>query len=252
MKYYIGLWVVLFLIIGQPGFGQSTVSDTTEEAESDWSFGVSSGFSNKYLWRGIVYNNGLVFQPEAYVAYRDLSFSVWSNTTLYDVDGVSANEIDYTIDYAHSFSVFELETFFSYYQYIQQAGTPNTAEWYLSGALSLGSFSIYSTVTVDVLEYAGASFLELGLNYEKELSDRLILSAGCLTGFGSKKFNLNYLEIEKNAFNNIGGSVGLAYSLTENFSLGANFYQNIYIDRDIIGVQGSSTNAAELKLSYEL
>jgi hypothetical protein len=247
MRYFNLLLFALLLLIGQQGICQTT----EEEAGSDWSFGVSSGFSNKYMWRGIVYNNGLVLQPEAYIGYKDFSFSVWSNTTLYDVDGVTAHEIDYTLDYSHAAEKFEVETYLSYYQYIQQVDAPNTAEWYLKGSLPLGNFSVYSSLTVDVLEYAGASFLELGLNYEKELTEKLTLAAGCLTAFGGKKFNVNYLDIEKSAFNHVGGLVGLSYSLSENLTLEANFYQNVYVDSDVIQALGSNSNAVDLKLSFD-
>ncbi len=203
------------------------------------------------MWRGIVYNNGLVLQPEAYIGYKDFSLSLWSNTTLYDIDGITAHEIDYTIDYSHSFNKFDVETYLSYYQYIQQVGTPNTAEWFLKGSLPLGNFSVYSSLTIDVLEYAGASFLEVGLNYEKEFTEKLSLSAGCLTAFGSKKFNFNYLDIDKSAFNHVGGFIGLSYSLAENLSLDANFYQNFYVDSDVIQTIGSNSNAVELKLSFD-
>ncbi len=250
MKYYRLFFLALILFIGHEGVCRTT-QKVEEETGSDWSFGASSGLSNKYIWRGIVYNNGLVVQPEVYVGYNDFSFSLWSNTTLYDVDGVTAHEIDYTIDYSHSFTKFDVETYLSYYQYIQQVDAPNTAEWFLKGSLPFGDFSVYSNITVDVLEYAGASFLELGLNYEKELTDKLALSAGCLTAFGSKKFNFNYLDIDKSAFNHVGGSIGLSYTLTENLSFEANYYQNIYVDSDIIQSVGSNSNAFEFKVSYD-
>jgi hypothetical protein len=246
-KFY--LFMVFFFCIG---IQQSVMAQAAEtEAESDWSYGISTGFSNKYLWRGIQYNKGLVFQPEAYIAWKDLSFYLWSNTTLHDVDGVNAHEIDYTIDFYHSFKHFDVESYLSYYQYIQQEDAPNTAEFFLGGYYPMGNLTFYSNVSVDVLEYAGATWFEFGLTYEQEIAKRLSVTGALLGGVASKKFNENYLGVEKGAFNLVGGNVGLSYNLFSNFYLDGNFYLNMTIDKALEEAMGSSNNAFELKLRFE-
>jgi len=230
------------------------VSENSIDEESDWSYGINAGFSNKYLWRGMVFNNGLVFQPEAFVGWRDFSVDLWSNTTLYDKDGINAHEIDVTLDYSHSFSNFDFESFFSYYAYIDQEDVPNTLEWNASAFYHLGDFTLSAGLNVDVLDNVGASYLEIALDYEKALSDKLTFSGKLMTGIGSKKFNDKNLEVAKTTMNLVGGNVGLSYSLIENLYLDFNFYQNFFIDKELRNsevMNGVNSNAFELILRKE-
>lgn len=245
MKFY--LLIFVFVLTAMP----SLMAQEAEEQESDWSYGVTTGFSNKYLWRGLVYNDGLVFQPEAYVAWKDLSFSLWSNTTLYDVNGENAHEIDYTLDYYHSFEKFDIEAYFSYFQYIKQEDSPNTGEFVFKSFYPVGDFTIFASASFDLIDNVGGEYFEAGLNYEKELSDKFTLTGSLLTAYASSAFNNYYLEVEKGAFNLVGGSVGLSYNLLDFCSIEANCYLNCTIDKALIDAMGKSTNAVEIKLSKE-
>ena len=252
MKYLKFFFIVIFSVVCIKSYSQ--VSEEQVVDESDWSYGVNAGFSNKYLWRGMVFNNGLVFQPEAFIGWRDFSVNLWSNTTLYDKDGINAHEVDITLDYYHSFSNFDFESFFSYYAYIDQEDVPNTVEWNTSAFYHLGDFTLSAGLNVDVLENAGASYLEIALDYEKALSDKFTFSGKVMTGIGSKKFNGYNLDVAKTTMNLVGGNVGLSYCLIENLFIDANFYQNFFIDKDLRNseiMNGVNSNAFELVLRKE-
>jgi len=234
MKLYLILLILPFIMIGRIGVCNTLAQDSTDVNSSELQFSISTDFSNKYLWRGMCYNRGLVFQPEAAISFGGLSFSVWSNLSIWDVDDAKGNEIDFTLDFSHSFSNLDVETYLSYYKYIDQEGVPNTAEWFVGASCPLGNFSISAGLNIDIIGNAGASYLELGLNYEHELSSLITVSGSLTTGFASKKFNSYYLEVEKSAFNIAGMNIGLSYSPFTNFYIEPHFLFNYTIDRDLV------------------
>jgi len=253
MKYIKVFFIVLLSVVGLQLYSQELEQPTVDE-ESDWSFGANAGFSNKYLWRGMVFNNGLVFQPEVFVGWRDFSINLWSNTTLYDKKGVNAHEIDITLDYYHSFSYLDVETYFSYYYFIDQEEEPNTLEWNVSAFYPVGDFTLSSGLNVDILENRGASYLEVALDYERELNEKFTVSGKVLAGLGSGKFNENNFDVKKGAMNLVGGNIGFSYNFLADFYADVNFYQNLFVDKELKNsdiVKGVSSNAFELILRKE-
>lgn len=222
------------------------------EKSTPWSFGANAGFSNKYLWRGIAYNDGLVLQPEAYIGWNDFSFSLWSNATLWDRNGENTHEIDYTFDYCHSFEKFDIEAYFSYFQYINQDSSANTGELVFKSLYPIGDFTVFGSASFDLIDNLGSAYYEVGLDYEKELTDKITLAGSLQGAFASSAFNNYYLEVEKSTLNLIGGNIGIAYNLFDFCSIEANFYQNFTIDKDLVNsALGKNSNAFEIKLCKE-
>lgn len=255
MKYPALIIAMLFIFLSNKGNCSVNSQDSiTVEEESDWYFGADAAFTDKYLWRGIVYNHGLILQPQVYAGYKDFSIYIWGNAPLWDVNNVAGNEIDLYLDYYHSFSFIDVEASLNFYTYPGQ-DYPATIELFAGLFYPIGDFTVFADVNVDLLASAGSTFYDFGLEYKKELSDRFSIAAKLQGGIGSAMFNSSYLEVEKSGLNYVGGNVGLTYSICEGLFIDAGYYHNLIIDdeikqaiRDIYDVPSS---AFELKLRKE-
>jgi hypothetical protein len=233
---------------------------TSMQSNNTSNLGVSldAGICDKYLWRGITYNSGLVFQPAIAITYNDFSLSSWSNIGLSKTDTTNYNEIDLTLCYNHSFSTLNIEGTISYYYYLNPVFNP-TIEFNAGIYYSINDFSLFTRTSYDLLVCTGAMFIEVGVDYEKALTSKLTLSGTLLTGFGSKTFNEYYLdgekfpEVSKSAFNLAGINMGFSYTPIHDFYIEANFLLNFNIDKEVIKALGGNnhSNLVELILRKE-
>jgi hypothetical protein len=218
--------------------------------QSNIGLSLNAGFCDKYLWRGITYNEKLVFQPEVELSYKDFYVAAWGNFGLMK-ETESFHEIDFTLGYYHSFNSFAIESYLSYFFYINQLDAANTAEFNLGLYYPIGDFSLFARSSFDVLSYFGAMFGEIGTDYEKEISDHFSVSGTLLAGFGSQNFNETYLSVNKSAINLVGGKVGISYSPFDDFYINADFLLNFNINNDIKESIGSTSNLFEIILRKE-
>ncbi len=122
-----------------------------EEAESAWSGGVETAVTNKYLWRGMEVNEGLVLQPLAWLTYQNFTFSLWSSWTLSEPkDDIKRPEVDATLTYEFELDNFIIESYFNYYHYIDQPDAPNTGELGCNLGYPLGIVTLNAGIIVDV------------------------------------------------------------------------------------------------------
>jgi hypothetical protein len=227
----------------------SQEADSTINKNSEFSFGVDAGFSNKYMWRGMCYNEGLVFQPDAYVSYGDLSFTAWCNIPVWEMDtlNTSGNEIDFTLGYSNSFFNFDLESSLNYYHYFYDTDA-NTSEFFVGLGYPLGNFTPFAGFSVDILNNAGSAYCELGVEYEKELSDKWTVSGSMLTGMANSKFNTYYLDNKeaKGEINFLSANANLSYSPIEDFNIKAHFQFNHNLNQDLVKIMKANSNYFEI------
>jgi len=221
--------IVLVLLLAIQLKGASNGQDSLPSENTGVTVSLNAGLCDKYLWRGITYNTGLVFQPEVSLSYKDFSLTSWSNFGITDADDVNYNEIDFTLGYYHSFNSFDIEGSLSYYYYLNQDFTP-TIEFNAGIYYPLGDFTLFARSSYDFLACSGAMFGEIGFDYEKELSDKFV---------------------DKSALNLAGGKVGLTYSPFSNFFIDADFLLNINLDKEIINALGKSSNLIEIIIRKE-
>jgi hypothetical protein len=243
----------------------NNVQDSSLNAENKITVDLNACFSSKYIWRGLTYNQGLVLQPEIVVSYKDFYVSSWSNFKIWDINQTNSNEIDFTLGYYHSFSSFDIESYFNYYNYINQPDCPNTGELNVGLYFPTGDFNLFARASVDLISNIGGTYGELGFDYEKELSDKFKVYGTLLTGIGSKKFNQynlagwdkykmdnwTYPDDGKTSLNLVTGNIGLEYSPIKYFSIGADFLLNINIDKDVRNAIGGTSNLFEIILKKE-
>jgi hypothetical protein len=231
IKLYLMLLVVFLLLTGRNAKGNTQQQDSTASKPCALQFGINAGFSNKYMWRGMCYNQGLVFQPEANISYKNFSLSSWSNLTIWDIDSKIANEVDFILTYSNSFFNFDFESSLNYYYFIKQPGVENTAEYYLGLGLPIGDFTLFTGLNIDLLSNPGGAYCELGIAYKKELTEKWIVSGSLQTGLANSKFNNNYLGLNKSAFNLATANAYLTYSPLKEFYIDAHFQQNFTLDK---------------------
>jgi hypothetical protein len=253
MRLLSGLFLAIVLILPSLEISGATINqDSLSDDSNKLHVSVNAGLCDKYLWRGITYNKGLVLQPEVAVTYKDFSLSSWSNLKLWDIDGTNSNEIDFTIGYYHSFNSFDIESSLNYYHYFP-VPEDNTSEFNLGIYYPLGDFTLFARSSIDILKNRGGLYSEIGFDYEKELSDKFTVFGTLLTGIASNKFNSYYLEISKgkSTFNLTSCDLGLSYSPFNSFYIDADFLLNINIDKDVKEALGGTSNMIEIVLRKE-
>lgn len=255
MRSYFILLCAFLLLNGLSSVAFSQEPDSTKNEGNEFSFGVDAGFANKYMWRGMCYNEGLEFQPDVYVSYRNLSFTVWCNIPVWEIDtsNTSGNEIDFTLGYSNSFFNFDIESSLNYYHYFYDVDA-NTAEFFVGLGYPLGNFTPFAGVSVDILNNAGATYCELGIDYEKELSDHWTISGSMLTGIASSKFNSYFLEKEeaKGKINFLSANASLSYSPIEDFNIKTHFQFNHNLNQDLVNwMEVKNSNYFEIIFTKE-
>ena len=257
MRSYFLLLIAFLLLNGKSIVAYSQEPDSTKAKGSEVSFGVDAGFTNKYMWRGMCYNQGLVFQPDAYVSYGNLSLSSWSNISLWDKNSEKNNEVDFTLTYTNSLFNFDIESSFNYYYYLNYPDV-NTSEFFIRLGYPIGDFNLFTGFYVDILHTPGALYDELGVEYEKELSDKWTVAGSLFTGMANSKFNSYYLsdenqpEFNKSAFNLLSANANLSYSPVKDFSINAHFQFNHTLDKELTqSLLNTNSNYFEIILTKE-
>ncbi len=235
------------------GFCNPSSQDTIKE-ESDWYFGADAAFTERYLWRGAVWNQGVIVQPQVYAGYKDFSVYIWGNVPIWDINDTPGNEIDVYFDYYHSFSFIDFESALNLYTYPGQ-DEPGTLEFFIGLFYPIGDFTLFADLNIDILSCPGSSFYEFGIDFEKELINKFTVSSSLSGGVGSKKFNACYFEIEKSAFNYLAGRAGVTYSILDGFMVDLNYYYDYILDDEIKqatkDIYGLPSSAFELKFRKE-
>lgn len=192
-------------------------------AEDDkLNFEVTSDFFGKYVWRGQLLNDDVVYQPGFSIAKGPWTIGIWGNvdTTNYNDRRGNFSELDYYLDYSASFPGVDWLSYsvgVIYYSFPGSAADgsriPDTTEVYWG----LGIDCLFSpTVTVyhDVDEAEG-SYVNFGLSHsiEKifEITPEIPVGLDMSAGFGwaSASYNKYYWGIDNSKAQDFTFSVGL-------------------------------------------
>lgn len=159
--------------------GEETEAWIEYEVERAWSFGLGLDFLSQYAFRDVLSTEGPVMQPFAYFSYKNLTFDVYANMNL---DGRDANrgrfdEIDFDCYLTAEIGNLTIEPGFTYYHYLQDDETPDSGDFFLSLTHPVGPFSAVLINSVDVLEYPGFYYGSLGLYYDWQITEGILLDA---------------------------------------------------------------------------
>ncbi len=176
----------------------------------------------KYVWRAVyVGPEPFVFQPSATLSVDDLSFEIWANMDT-DPARVTVNEVDYILSYNINLGSFGIEPAFIYYAY--PVAFQNSAEISAKLYYSINNnFTLYNTHYFSVLGRDGylnnAYYMDLGLEYSKQLLMKLFVQADLSFAFASSRFNLNNANVDRAGLDNLIIDVQVPYYVTKHFYL---------------------------------
>jgi len=179
------------------------------------SFGGELDANSRYVWRGLPQSRGPAAQPSVWVSFTDFTFTPWANFVLGSEENRwKFNEVDLSVAYSKEWIGLSFEPSFAYYVYPNQPDVPATGELSLGLSYQLGPVEFSTSHTVDLFEYRGAYFGDLGLEYSRDvLNDRAGFEAGGRVGVGSSRFNDAYIGEPRFALNTAGVTVGMPVSV---------------------------------------
>lgn len=219
------------VMVQQPPANDDSVPQITAEA----------ALMSAYVWRGQVYNNDFVVQPQLTISQYDISFNIWANYDLIDnFIGINNDfsEIDFTLAYTLPVDINEVTFDIGLIHY----NFPANAE---IGGVPVGfnaqsTTELFATATVqsfrdlpipvipsltlfgDVDEADGVYFL-LDVVVPYDVSDELAVEGGIKVGYGNTTYNDYYFGDNQDAgLNDINFYGNASYAIADNLTASAN------------------------------
>ena len=204
----------------------------TVAQESESTLNADLVMTPKYVWRGITYTDGLVYQPSLALSQKNFSIQLWGNFVLNDKNDIPGNELDVYITYNYDLAGFALTPALFIYTYPgQEANT--TTEFSLGVGYDIEDFNVSASFSKDLVEAPRSFFASLDLIYSTTLMENLSANLATGLGYGNDYFNEYYVGLSKNALNYfmLGGS--LSYSLSQHISVKAYFENFSILDNEM-------------------
>lgn len=213
--------------------GQAPVND-----ESRPEVTAEAALVTAYVWRGQVYNNDFVIQPQLTISQYGVSFNIWGNYDLgKNVNGVSSDfsELDlslaYTLPIAVNQMAFDVGVInYTFPNTLNSAGTASaesTTELFIKATvLSWTDYvvPVIPSVTIygDVDEVNGTyTLFDVVVPYE--VSEYLSVEGGISAGYGNTSYNDYYFGGNKDAsWNDYNFYGNASYVIQEGLTLSAN------------------------------
>jgi len=200
--------------------------------------------NSSYVWRGITFNDGMVFQPSLDVGIGGFGFNVWGNMDLDDYDNSlesgEFSEVDLTLSY--TFKLEPVGVTIGLIEYLfpgineDEDQMEGTREIFLGLGMDLfdgmgaGLYIYYDFDEVE--EY----YVNLSLSYSVALSKTTSLDFGAAAGYAGEEYD-NGGQDEAGFYDYLL-SIGLSYAASESLSMGAtinytnSFDENMLPDQD--------------------
>jgi len=196
-------------------------SDSQESVARDtFTYGAEMDFSSDYVWRGLLLDDGPVWQPSAWISAFGFTFTAWGNVAMTSAPGgAGQNSGGLTLTYERDWEKLRVEAALDAYTGRQSSDIEadiearNTMEGSLKLSYPAGPLRIFTTHAFDVLAYRGSYFGEAGLEYERQVMKNTEFTISTRSGWASAKFNDVYIGVDKSAFNFVGVEGSLTYYL---------------------------------------
>lgn len=212
---------------------------------------ATADFASAYVFRGVTYNDGLVFQPGAKISgfpipaeYGSIAVGTWANYDIGNYHGMKNknefSEIDYYATYTLPVKVVDLSATYTEYTYPNSNGTEADKEVALSVGKAIGETGLYPSLTVNYgLDGVVQEnwYVQGGLDYTKSLTEALTLSSGVKVAYLVSNTG-------KDGFNDATAKIGLSYALTKNWAINTSLNYVAQLDDKVLpdaigGVPGS-------------
>lgn len=215
------------VVVGQTGGSDAAQTQVTAEVAL-----VSS-----YVWRGQVYNNDFVMQPQITASQYGVSLNVWGN---YDIgnnyQGTSSDfsEMDFSLAYTLPLDINEMAFDVGLINYnfpangTGGAGSPTTTELFATATvLSWKDYVIPSVTMFGDIDEANGTYFLFNVVAPYQVSDYLSIEGGISAGYGNTSYNDYYWssasEPNQDAgFNDYNFYGNASYEITDNLSLSIN------------------------------
>ncbi|MCE9625640.1 MAG: hypothetical protein K8R69_09360 [Deltaproteobacteria bacterium] len=179
-----------------PGPGQVEALPKTPKAVS---FRFRSDFYSRYLWNGVPYSKGAVWQPSATLEFHGVGVTFWSNFVLgNEANQGQFNEVDITLYYRRSIGKWSLQGSLIGLVYFNDDPAslnrgPNGLQGYFQVSRPVGPVKLFSDLTIGFLEPSGTVFWDFGIGYQKDLPLHFNLETSLLFGVGDARFNKAFI-----------------------------------------------------------
>jgi len=229
------------VMVGQAPASDRAVTEVTAEA----------ALVSAYVWRGQVYNNDFVVQPQITASYEGFSLNVWGN---YDL-GKSSNgtqnnfsELDLSVAYTLPLDLNDVSFDVGMINYsfpangsdvpvagggTTPAGSRSTTELFAKGTVTtLSDYVIPSVTMFGSIREAKGMYMLFDVVAPYQVSDYLSVEGGASAGWGNTSYNDYYwggVTVDGNAtgdrdkgFNDFNFYANASYEVLENLSVSAN------------------------------
>jgi hypothetical protein len=209
-------------------------------AGATFTYGADMDLNSDYVWRGILFDDGPVWQPSAWISAFGFTFTAWGNVALTSASGGAESNapsqgtaigsnvamtsafggaglksgsltLTYDRDWEKLGIKAALDAFLG--QQSPDIESRNTMEGSLELSYPAGPLRIFTTHAFDVLAYRGSYFGDAGLEYERQVKKSTEFTISIRSGWASSKFNDVYIGVNKSAFNFVGVEGSLTYYL---------------------------------------
>lgn len=232
----------------------STANFFPQEANGELNFTLESSAQSKYVWRGLIYNTGLIIQPGVTASYNNFNAQVWGSYTVNDLDDyIKRHEIDFIFWYDYEMEDFTISPSFSYYRYPGQEDSPPTAETNLEMSYPVFSTVLYTNICFDILEYRGSICGDFGLEMSLIENEELNLSVNISAGWANKKFSETYMDVseDQEIFHYINCSMGMDYYLSEKIYIRPNLEYYYILSSLLKSISGNNLINFSLAVGVE-
>ena len=215
MKRLISFFFIAFFAV--------SIQAQEQQEEKAWSISLDQGIYDKYIWRGLQFNEEGVNQGAADLSYDlgDLGTfgaNVWYNLDLDSENGTAGefSEVDYTFYWEKSFDTLTIGAGHIYYDF-SEVKLGSTREIYVSAGLDM-TLSPTVTVYYDYVDVDGI-YVDLSIGHSFDLNDGISLDLGANLGWADDEMSAAYYGSEDAGFANYSVSAAVNFALCENVTV---------------------------------
>src|SRR5262245_34695453 len=191
-------------------------SSQASVARDTLTYGAEMDFNSGYVWRGLLLEDGPVWQPSAWISASGFTLTAWGNVAMTSASGDAGPKSGgLTLTYNRDWEKLKIEAGLDAYtgQQTPDIEARNTMEGLMKLSYPAGPLRIFTTHAFDIWAYRGSYFGEAGLEYERQVTKNTEFRISARSGWASAKFNDAYIGVNKSAFNFVGVEVSGAYYL---------------------------------------
>ena len=195
-------------------------------AEDEIGFELTTDFASKYIWRGQLLNDDIVFQPGISATYGNFTAGIWGNLDLTNYNDRNGDflEMDYYLDWSDDLPGVEgigYSAGLIYYDfpgsYADGSRLPDTLEAYLGLNFDLPASP--SITCFHDLDEAEGTYISLGLGHSVEQVLELspdvpvAMDISAALGWGSGSYDKYYWGTDQSKINDLVLSVSFPFEI---------------------------------------